>query len=325
MESFLHIGFPKCASSFLQKHYFTEAHGFNNLTSDRDWRRFLQRDLFRSNGVFYAEIKTPFLNEKRGLVGVSSEQFLDNQLGVSFEEALKRWTDIFPTPLVLMIIRNQWDLFVSQYVQYVRAGYRAGLHQFLQEMIWNHRNNWFGLADFYKTYSFLHQNVSDNVLVLPVEMLRADFEGFISSLDRFFGRQDSGGLENAVVNARYTNFQHSVWMMFNRLVPHGLGRPCLSIQPKYCVGDIGEETGVDRDSWFRSKTTTTRYRIEKLSRRASALLGSQPISFEREYQEYAGLFEYYFAESNKRLAQTINLELEKYNYVGLEPDESGSK
>ena len=321
MESFLHIGFPKCASSFLQKNYFTEAHDFNNLTSDRDWRRFLQRDLFRSNGVSYAEIRAPFLNETKGLVGVSSEQFLDNQLGVSFEEALKRWTDIFSTPLVLMIIRNQWDLFVSQYVQYVRAGYRAGLHQFLQEMMWNHRNNWFGLADFYKTYSFLHRNVSGNVLVLPVEMLRADFEGFILSLDGFFGRQDRGDIENAVVNARYTNFQHVVWRTFNNLVPHGLGRPCLSIQPKYCVGDIGEEVGVDRDSWFRSRTTTTRYRIEKISRRASALLGSRPISFERERREYAGLFEHYFSESNKKLAKTMNLELGRYHYVGLEPDE----
>ena len=109
MKTFLHVGYPKCGSSFLQTSYFVEENNFFHLIKDRQWRNFLYHQLLTAQSSFYAPTTPPL--QDTGLpakfkVGVSAEDFMEND-GVDYAVALSRFKNIFPDTKVFIVIRNQ--------------------------------------------------------------------------------------------------------------------------------------------------------------------------------------------------------------------------
>ena len=137
--NYLHLGYPKCGSTFLQNAYFTQENGFCNLLihAPHEFRNFILHDFLISDSISYSG-KMPSITEELGLekdIGLSTENFIISP--VDYSLLLDRWAELFPTSKVLIVIRSQPDLIYSWYVQLIRAGYFRDIHQFTREVIWD--------------------------------------------------------------------------------------------------------------------------------------------------------------------------------------------
>ena len=96
--NWLHVGFPKCASTFLQQNYFSEENGFHNLLlhGSDSWARFIQHELLASSSIIFNEAAPRLATaELVGQdVGLSYEDFVMAE--VDYSLALARWSDLFP-------------------------------------------------------------------------------------------------------------------------------------------------------------------------------------------------------------------------------------
>ena len=122
--NYLHVGYPKCGSSFLQNAYFTQENGFCNLLihAPHEFRDFITHDLLISDSMSYSG-NMPAITEHsvfKKNIGLSAEDFITAP--VDYSLLLDRWTELFPTSKVLIVIRSQPDLIYSWYVQLINAG-----------------------------------------------------------------------------------------------------------------------------------------------------------------------------------------------------------
>jgi len=139
MNTFLHVGYEKCASSFLQQHNFIEENGFYQLIRDRLWRNFLYHQLCAAQTSYY-DPTHPTLPDshlfKKFNVGMSVEGLVCGD-SIDYALALSRYKEIFPDTKVLVIIRNQQDLIFSHYIQMVKMGYTRSIDTRLKEIMWD--------------------------------------------------------------------------------------------------------------------------------------------------------------------------------------------
>ncbi len=108
--NYLHVGFPKCASTFLREHYFTRQNNFYNLGhhGTHEWRRFIQHQLLNEQSSVYKG-RIPDLAQDPDLtaetiektyLGLSSPEVMGASK-VDFALILKRWKAIFPNSHIL--------------------------------------------------------------------------------------------------------------------------------------------------------------------------------------------------------------------------------
>ena len=119
MNTFLHVGYTKCASSFLRQHYFIRENGFYEIKVNRLWRNFLYHQLCAAQTSYYDSAHPPLPDSqlfKNFNVGLSAEGFVCGD-SIDYALALSRYKAIFPDTKVLVIVRNQPDLIFSHYRQ----------------------------------------------------------------------------------------------------------------------------------------------------------------------------------------------------------------
>ena len=102
--NFLHVGYPKCGSTFLQNQYFVEENGFHNLLvhAPHVWREFIQHELITAHSVVYSG-EAPQILDKNVLekdVGLSNENIVVSP--IDYPVLLDRWAELFPETKVLV-------------------------------------------------------------------------------------------------------------------------------------------------------------------------------------------------------------------------------
>lgn len=184
----IHVGFPKCASTFLQRwfeshpdiHYREGAIGGFEST-------FGIADLARANGPRLLVTST-----ERFVVPLpmpSGDQTIDKSIQSHAPDAQARLCDLLaalsPGASILIVVRGYAELFKSLYSEYLKLGGREGFGKFAATM---------NLCDPEATYFHFDRVIEmyersagpDRVLVLPYELLRDDPEGFLQRIeDRF--------------------------------------------------------------------------------------------------------------------------------------------
>jgi hypothetical protein len=317
MKSFLHVGYPKCGSSFLQRHYFVEENDFFDLSADRQWRNYFYHQLLEAQSSFYTPT-TPPLPDKgllsRFSVGVSNESFLaggkPSTGTVDYAVKLSRYKEIFPHTKVLIVIRNQADLVFSQYVQLVRVGYMKSIDTYLKELMWDSQQSIWGRLCFDKIFE-ITKNVFNDVLILPYEYI-FEYEEFIHQLNNFFER--SCIPPNKIENAASDDNAVNVMRMLNIIFRHGYGKSYQSIQPSHMVG--GGRFEVNNLSFKKPNDNVTR-NIRRWSSRITKGSPTPKNKARNKFKEkYQGIFEEHFADSNCMLNDILQLDLGKYDYVG---------
>jgi Sulfotransferase family len=124
---------------------------------------------------------------------VSSERLSGHALsgGYDSKDLAERLAEVFPDGRVLIVIREQREIMLSTYRQYVRAGGAWSLRKFLDPPVDTRVRiplfdpSHFAYHRLIRTYQRLFE--AERVLVLPYESFRSEPELFVSSVAGFAG------------------------------------------------------------------------------------------------------------------------------------------
>jgi hypothetical protein len=192
ISTIIHAGFPKCASSSLQRHFF-DIHGdINNLgkpytANNQDVHAFFSYicgEVFEQSVAYKAFQTTlaPRLSDARP--NVVSDERLTNSDGIDVKLVPQRIRYLFGPCKVVLVIRHPLDFLSSLYVhrlskQQVSESFELWIKHNADEP----RPNPVSRCNYHSTVAAYAECFGkDNVLVLLYEQLRDDVHTFISSL-----------------------------------------------------------------------------------------------------------------------------------------------
>ncbi|MEX2123304.1 MAG: sulfotransferase domain-containing protein [Woeseia sp.] len=189
----LHVGFSKCASTFLQA--FFEGHADIFLVNQSHFFAPFEFSKYRTGKEDYGRL---FEKAGTGQVKLESDEHILLPLFhpvleaaattlSSIGEVSIRIKDIQPKSKIIIVIRNQVDLIVSRYSEYVLGGGKGDFEFFVNEFL---RCSKDGVNYFQNYYSqiieiFRTDFGAENVLVLLQEELSRNEAQTIEQLCRF--------------------------------------------------------------------------------------------------------------------------------------------
>ncbi len=226
-NTFIHIGYPKTASTFVQQELFNKLEELVYLMPphtqhNEDWNKMQYADdsnfelsNFDSELQKYRNTKDILISDE-GLVGKPIYG------GMHRSVICNRLKQTFPEAQILIVVRGQFDMLKSLHNQYVK-GARKGTKTFGDFVWWkkmkydpnapfsldnmyHNTNADYVHVDFLKYYETieLYKNTFKNVTVLPYELIKIDAPLFIKKVRRFLGRDT----DNTTIN--YTAKNKSV-------------------------------------------------------------------------------------------------------------------
>jgi hypothetical protein len=192
----VHIGYHKCASTWLQKAFFPQ---HPQLCFALGHGR-LMPELIRPDGFDFqpGPVREAFREAMAGcqdrIPVASSERLSGNPHSGGYDAAVlaERIGRCFDRPRILIVVRRQADMLVSCYKQYVKMGGIARLEDYLQPPVGAND----GRLPLFRLRNFEYDRLvadyqerfgADSVLVLPYEQLRAQPHAFVAELCGFLG------------------------------------------------------------------------------------------------------------------------------------------
>ncbi|MEQ9000875.1 MAG: sulfotransferase domain-containing protein [Coleofasciculus sp. B1-GNL1-01] len=232
----IHIGYPKCASSWLQQVMFAdEQTGFLaawGAKSKEVKKQFVNSD----NSSFNADevrrvynIGLQAANQNNLVPVLSNEHLSGNLANIGWkQEVADRLYSTFPEAKIIIIVREQKSILLSAYGQCIKLGRTLTIEEFLgsiqkgHETADNLKRPTFKL-DFVK-YDLLieyYQNVfsKENVLVLPFELLKKDSKKFAQAILDFSGSNGSLPKDKVAKNSGYRGGSLIIKRRLNILFP----------------------------------------------------------------------------------------------------------
>jgi len=317
--NFLHVGFPKTASSLLQAHYFTSENGFHNLLrhGSDDWKRFIQHQLISAQSSSFQSGPPPLqsIAPTNATVGLSCEDIV--MAPVDYSLALTRWKRLFPESRVLIVTRAQPDLVFSLFAQYVRAGYFRKIGEFTEELIWDAQQGPWGTFKFDRIYEITKEYFKE-VKLIPYELLTSDPSLFFGELNAFFEREQE--VKFCKVHRSPSDVQLEIMRRLNRCSKHGLGLRILQPQPSYVIGPGRDIVNQVYNPRINRRSVLRRKKIRTWSHRIASGLelfipSSKAKPMRREYlKRYGDLFVKTFAQSNENLSKIAGIDLASFGY-----------
>jgi hypothetical protein len=208
-NSFIHIGYPKAASTALQLGYFSHhpelfylgpsTGGNDSAYVNAEIKNAIEVDLRVVKDFGYDSVRIGkafkschklFQASGRERFGLSSEALsFTMHHDIDVTQKAERLLRIFgPDTKIIIVIRNQFALLRSLYRNYVVVGYCGTFQQFVTDAFYNKGRSFIHDFDYYK----MHRLYSDlfgkkNVLVLPMEKLKSDQAAFCDAISDHLG------------------------------------------------------------------------------------------------------------------------------------------
>jgi len=311
----IHIGEAKAGSTWLQTHLFNnKSVGFGEpFIRGTSSRRLMHRQLIRSAPFeFSAEDSRKFLHpivksvdSKEYFPVISQETITGTSRTGGFHSKVlaDRLVDIFPGARILHVVREQKSMLLTQYNQYLRRGGVWSLSKFLNPRMSDVRHAPYFQWDRFQYHRIIayyqHLFGSDNILVLPFEMIKCDPASFVKRIATFchldvidstisklpFQRREKPSSSSLILNARRPfNFLFGEETSFNP-------RPIFPFRNSHRQFDRWSER-IDRRL---SKNIKRRHQ-----RKAEAMISARVGS--------------YFAESNQITSDITGINLADYGY-----------
>jgi len=284
MKNIFHIGYHKTATTWFQKIFYISVQNF----------KVVNREKIRN--YFYENINEEF-NSNNDLI------FCDEELSGNIHNSgysgfltngIARKISEFENPKVIIFIRNQFDIIPSSYLQYVKEGGNYSLKRYIKHEEFS-RNNRTSL------FSYSHFNY-ENVISYYVSLIGREnvyvylFEDFISNQKEFidkFTETHQFQIDKKSIDFSKNNNSYSYISLFLARIINSFSRK--NVIYKYYILHIPYVYEYAREILRRVKF----FPIKNKS-----FLGGE---LRNEIQSY-------YSESNKRISNKYNLDLEKYNY-----------
>jgi hypothetical protein len=237
MKPLIHVGFPKCGSTWLQRQVFTrEETGFASPWGAQcpllvEHVKVTDTFLFDEQlDALRAQYEQGFRETAaKGLAPVLSfEHILVDPYGGKADrrESARRLRALFPDAKILMIIREQKGIIQSSYQEHMRRGSPATIERFLGAD--RQRRLGFGPVCQIETFlydrliAYLHEAFGrENVLVLPLEMSRE--AAFLEKICALVGRAPNDAMRTAAIK-REREARKSDYVFLRRLNYIGTSR-----------------------------------------------------------------------------------------------------
>lgn len=309
MNSILfHIGYPKSASTTLQEQFFKKLQGHyylgvgmdkspenNNQLVFENFRNLFIR-LFKTDALNYdpSEAMTYWLNVKKHVppetpIIISHEKALGSIFSISdpFEKA-RRIRNIFGDIKILMIIRNQHNIALSQYRDWPYqpnhhfSGKPVSFKEWVDMDIKND-SSFIKTLEYEKVIKFYHSLFTPkNIHVIPIELLKFDKELFTKKL-------------SAAMSIEYIVSEYLV----NDFKALNQGATSHQIKLKQ----------IKRK--YKSLKNINKYIPEKLKEHIKSFPFSSKSISSKEDEIF---FRNYFMDSNTKLSNMLNIDLSKLGY-----------
>ena len=254
MLIYIHIGFPKTATTTLQSHFFSRLPGINYVgfpdsEVDDNLRKFIET-ITDAESLEYSESEVKeylnhLINDSQSWPVLLSEEtlstgsFLSGR--VSRLEIAKRLCSLFPKAKIIVTIREQSAMLKSFYLQMQKQqrGCRLDLHEWIAvQSNRSHRENVFMYFDYDKILKVYEELFgAENVTVLLFEEFKSDPERYLATLRSLFPLGDekfwqetadlfSSQNENRTITKgdAWLNDQVSRYGAFKSLVPKYIKR-----------------------------------------------------------------------------------------------------
>ena len=133
MGIYLHIGYPKTATSWFQEKFFPLVQNIRSIDRKTIQRFFLEPGAFEFDEIITKKYFSFDVDENI----LFSEELLLGRLrpggvkGFVTKEVANRLKAVFPEATIILFIRNQIDILASAYLQYVRSGGNYNIQKFL--------------------------------------------------------------------------------------------------------------------------------------------------------------------------------------------------
>ena len=206
---FIHIGFSKCASTFLQSYfkkndqiyYIEKSHYFSSLY-----------DVYNKGAVYYHSL---FRNSKENDIKLESDEHIilpdyhpilksHGTTLNSVNDVLSRIKKDIPYARIILVIRNQYDLIISRYAQYIVGGGKLSFDQFVEEILYCSTDG----KNYYENYYYIIINKlyklfgNKSVLVVLQEKLKENPDIVMRQIVNFLGFNSDVIIKKTIKNKR---------------------------------------------------------------------------------------------------------------------------
>ena len=284
MKNLFHIGYHKTATTWFQKKFYPLLKNYNQVDRSKI------RDFFYENKYqdFSSKKNQIFCDEE-----LSGNIHNGAYLGLLSENIATKISK-FENPKVIIFIRNQYDIIVSSYLQYIKEGGNYSFLRYIEheEFDRSNRTSLFSFSHF-DFHNLIHTYESllgkENVHVYLFEDFLSDQKSFISSFIK------SHNLEIDIEKIDFTknNNSYSYISLFLARIINTFTRK--NVLYKYYIVHLPFIYEYAREILRRIKIFPVKSK-----------------SFINE--ELKQLIKQKYSESNKILINEYNLDLEKYNY-----------
>jgi hypothetical protein len=300
----LHVGFSKCASTYLRS-LFRSHPDVHLVFKSGYFTPFLATDMT------FAEYQRHFRTEP-GVVNVESDEHLTlpgvhPSLGIratnleEFAAVAERVGKELPRVRILMVIRNQASLMVSRYSEYLITGGSLGFDKFADELLGpgSGNNQWF--QNYYRRVIGILEDrfPPEQLLVLLQESMRDDVGATSDRIAGFMGLRRGFEARDGLRSER-----RSLSLAGMRILAALNGR-------MVSVSSIGSQPPTTRVPQFvfrnvvRAVRALDYYLISRLSPKASAIMSHE---CRRRILQH-------FRDDNLALQEHLKLDLAKLGYL----------
>jgi len=303
-QLYLHIGYPKTGTTFLQQALFPYAQGINYIK--KPVAKELAMIIRQDDWTFDAEAVKASLEKyfKPGKNLLSHEALVgdfDILKLMNSKIIADRLRRLFPEAKIIVTVRNQYDHLESMYKQYLHSGgikkfrdfanFRNGVFEMPYTRRWDY-SLYITMFDYPKLLEYYESLFGkENILVVPYELLSKDPKLFVQKLLAWMGIETVPDFKNEFRNQGYGARQ--VWLarMFNRFFKSKLNEGSV-------IPDIRLPVAGTIDAG--------RLRLILQSSLSRKLLGTKPITDVEMKEKIQKYFEKSNREMNERYALSLD-------------------
>lgn len=206
----IHIGHPRCGSTFLQQVFFPQlpVDIMNRWGEDQSKLNMEIYDLVRSK-EYCSEL---FLNWIKSKIDKNYTKLVISQETLGWDEnaydTCKNLHETFPNAKILIIIRNQFDFIISNYCFKVTTGAFHESRNFIEYIEYLDGIGYFKMLEYDRLISYYMDLFGkNNVQILPLEMLYKDPFSFYHKIMKYISidKKIPLDLNKALVNQSFKN------------------------------------------------------------------------------------------------------------------------
>ncbi|MEL6681414.1 MAG: hypothetical protein AAFQ09_02070 [Pseudomonadota bacterium] len=297
----VHIGYQKTASTFLQKRVFADDEVFVRPWGEQAAPAVEHFVLQHPQHFDPQKVRDEFGEHPTKIPVISQEDLAGFPVYAFYhaETVLQRIKATFPDSRILICVREQKSMIVSQYFQFIRQGGTRSLLSMLKD-----NDNKPGFRPVIRKehfeYDLMYDLISkyfeqDRILMLPHELLRHAPETYFAKINALLGTALSPSLAQETVYAKRSGATVQVELFFNKVAP----------MPQDLPVDYNEYP-----LWVRGRNRLLR-NVDKATSRFKYFGQSFEDKVKRQAEDYLGD---HFAASNTRLSQLLDEDLASLGY-----------